>query len=118
MVKHLGSCHCRAIKFEVTADFSKTVRCDCSLCKRKGAIMALIENDEFTFLKGEENLSLYQWNTKLAKHYFCKKCGIYTHHKRRTSDSMGVNFGCFDDLEIDDLNSINLVKGSSLSLVE
>ena len=118
MTKYQGSCHCQAVIFEVESDFKKTVRCDCSLCKRKGTVINLIETEEFNLLKGKENITLYEWNTKVAKHYFCKICGIYTHHKRRSADAMGVNVGCFDHLALDDLEKIGKVEGSSLTLIE
>ena len=57
--------------------------------------------DQFIFEKGAESLTLYQWNTAIAKHCFCKICGIYTDHIRRSDPSVyGVNIGCFDDINI------------------
>ena len=57
--------------------------------------------DQFILEKGAESLTLYQWNTAIAKHYFCKIFGIYTHHIRRSDPSVyGVNIGCFDDINI------------------
>ena len=57
--------------------------------------------DQFILEKGAESLTLYQWNTAIAKHYFCKICGIYKHHIRRIDPSVyGVNIGCFDDINI------------------
>lgn len=117
MTKFTGSCHCGAVVFEVMSDFSKTVRCDCSLCKRKGTVMNLIETSEFKLLKGEDSISLYEWNTRIAKHYFCKVCGIYTHHKRRSVDAMGVNVGCFDHIDARKITEIGQVPGSGLSLI-
>ena len=117
MKKFTGSCHCGAVVFRISSNFNKTIRCDCSLCKRKGTVINLIETNEFELLKGSEVLSLYEWNSKIAKHYFCKICGIYTHHIRRSVAAMGVNVGCFDHLTIDDLSDIGLVKGSTFSIV-
>ena len=118
MTTHTGSCHCGKVTFEVSGEFLKAVRCDCSLCKRKGAIMVLLEKEQFSLTSGEGYLTLYEWNTKVAKHYFCKKCGIYTHHKRRRDDGMGFNAGCVDGLDMDSLGDVGLVTGSQLSLVE
>jgi hypothetical protein len=118
MTTHTGSCHCGTVTFEISGNLEKGVRCDCSLCKRKGAIMVLMEKDQFTLTSGEDNLSLYEWNSKVAKHYFCKSCGIYTHHKRRRDDGMGFNLGCVDDFNIEMLGKIGLVSGSKLSLID
>ena len=91
MPSHKGSCHCGAVEFEVEGDITSGVICDCSLCKRKGAIMHRIPNEQFRLIKGENDLTTYQWNTRVAKHYFCKHCGIYTHHQPRTQQA---GLGC------------------------
>ena len=79
--------------------------------------MIMVPKSNFKLLKGKEDLSLYQFNLNLAEHFFCKICGIYTHHIRRSVAAMGVNVGCFDHLTIDDLSDIGLVKGSAFSIV-
>ena len=113
------SCHCGGVKIDVKVPetFTKVTKCNCSLCKKKGIIMAFVELDDLKVIKGEDLLKLYQYHTKVAKHYFCKICGIYTHHKRRSADAMGVNVGCFDHLTLDNLEQIGKVQGSSLTLV-
>ena len=74
--------------------------------------------DQFILEKGAESLILYQWNTAIAKHYFCKICGIYTHHIRRSDPSVyGVNIGCFDDIKIRDYLATDINDGVSMSLV-
>ena len=60
----------------------------------------MIPKENFLLLEGSEYLSLYQFNTDIAKHFFCKKCGIYTHHNRKSDpNGMGVNLGCIDELD-------------------
>ena len=111
-----GSCHCGKVSFEVTADLGTAVRCNCSLCKRKGTPMVLVESFQLT--GGEDNLSLYQYNTMVAKHYFCKTCGIYTHHNPRSNPALTrVNAGCLDGVDPLALET-GLVDGASLSTVE
>ena len=76
------------------------MRCNCSICKKKGSIMAAIDLKNLKIVEGEEYLSMYQFNTNVAKHYFCKKCGIYTHHQRRSNpNEFAINVGCIDDLD-------------------
>ena len=74
---------------------------------------------QFIFEKGAASLILYQWNTAIAKHYFCKICGIYTHHIRRSDPSVyGVNIGCFDEINIRDYLVTDINDGVSMSLVD
>ena len=65
-------------------------------------------------LEGNEYLGLYKWNKNIAEHYFCKVCGVYTHHKRRRHpDQIAVNFACLDDLDLPEDIQIGLVDGAS-----
>ena len=79
------TCHCGAVEAEIniTGDLEKVVKCNCSICKRKGAVMSMVKNEDFKITKGEDKLKLYQFHSKIAKHYFCSICGIYTHHNPR-----------------------------------
>jgi len=116
-----GSCHCKAVEFEVEwhEGPGDLRRCDCSLCHRKGAVMAGIPLERLRVTKGQENLTMYQWNTGIAKHYFCKLCGIYTHHQRRTApDEFGYNIACLEDQSAFDGVEIELANGASNSVVE
>ena len=95
-----GSCHCGAVRFRVEAEIAELTRCDCSLCRRKGAMMAQIPESGLTILAGEEDLTLYQWNQRIARHYFCRHCGIYPFHRKRVDPtSYGVNVGCLEGFD-------------------
>jgi len=92
-----GSCHCGRVQFTaVLSDgITSARRCDCSLCLRRGAVAVSAAKHDITYTKGVSNLTLYQFNTKIAEHYFCKTCGIYTHHHRRSNPSeIGINLAC------------------------
>ena len=85
------NCHCGAVEAEINAsvnEFAKIVRCNCSICKRKNATMGMVKNEDFKVTKGEDKLKLYQYHTKVANHYFCTECGIYTHHNPRSAPAM------------------------------
>ena len=115
-----GSCHCGAVEFEVLAEAGPVglKRCDCSLCARKGAIMATAKLSELTVTKGEDKLSLYQWNTRVARHYFCSVCGIYTHHQRRKApDEYGYNVACIEGFDVVAVGDIPMTDGISMSVV-
>lgn len=67
-------------------------------------------------LKGADHLSLYQWNTRTAKHYFCSTCGIYTHHQRRSNpNEFGVNVACLEGVDPFALEPVPVANGASLS---
>ncbi len=118
---YTGTCHCGAVAFRVTLDEGLTGlrRCNCSLCRRKGVIMGTVPKDQLEVLRGEDKLTLYQWNTKIARHYFCSICGIYTHHQRRTDPTIcGFNLGCLDEVDPSTLGEIEQVDGASFSVVD
>lgn len=90
------TCHCGAVELHVTlTDGLNTARrCDCSFCRRRGTPAVSVNLPDLKVVKGADNLSLYTWGTGTAKHYFCKTCGIYTHHQRRSNpNEYGVNMG-------------------------
>jgi hypothetical protein len=108
------------VVFEVTLEsgFENLRRCNCSLCRRKGAVMASVPLAGLKVTKGADMLTLYQWNTKTAKHYFCKACGIYTHHQRRsTPTEYGFNVACIEGVDPYALGDIKIVNGAGQSLL-
>lgn len=118
MQTYHGSCHCGAVKFEIDAELDKLNKCDCSLCRKKNAVMLGVHKDNIRINTGEDQLTLYQWNKKIAKHYFCKKCGIYTFHQRRvTPEYFGVNAHCLDDVDVSSL-PISVYDGVSMTTVD
>lgn len=99
--KHLATCHCGSVEIELDLPdgLVDVRRCDCSMCRRRGAIAASVPLSGITVLKGEGSLKSYQFNTKTAKHYFCDNCGIYTHHQRRSNPSQyGFNVACLEGI--------------------
>lgn len=95
-----GSCHCGAIRFDVDFPITELTTCDCSLCAMRNAVMAKVPERALTVLEGEEMLSLYQWNTHRAMHYFCRRCGIYVFHRKRAApDHFGVNVFCLEGFD-------------------
>lgn len=107
--RHRASCHCGAVELELHLPdgISEPRRCDCSICRRRGAVVASVPLSGIRIVKGEDKLRLYQFNTKTAKHYFCANCGIYTHHQRRSKpEQYGFNVGCLEGVnpfEIEDV---------------
>lgn len=101
--KYHGSCHCGAVQFEFeTAPITRGVRCNCSICARKGAMMSAnpVPPEKFVITARDEALGLYQFGAKTAKHYFCKQCGIYTFHETaRMPGHFRANLGCVDGID-------------------
>jgi len=109
-----GSCHCGAVRFRVKlADGLHTARrCDCSYCRMRGAVAVSARLADLTLLEGEEALTLYQFNTRSAKHYFCSKCGIYTHHQRRSDPGQyGINAACLKGISPFDFAEVPVTDG-------
>ncbi|WP_158108671.1 GFA family protein [Vibrio furnissii] len=107
--KHRATCHCGTVELELSLPngIVDPRRCDCSICRRKGAIVASVTLDAIRIVKGQEALRLYQFNTNTAKHYFCSVCGIYTHHQRRSNPHQyGYNVGCLDGVNPFDLGDV------------
>ncbi|WP_193178165.1 GFA family protein [Oricola nitratireducens] len=115
-----GSCHCGAVEFTVETEedgLQNLRRCNCSLCRRKGTLMASVPEDKLIVTKGEDTLTLYQWNLKIAKHYFCSVCGIYPFHRPRSApDTYGFNVGCIEGVDPYSFTDVPVRDGASLSL--
>jgi hypothetical protein len=111
-----ASCHCGAVELEVrlTAGLSSARRCNCSYCARRGAVAVTALVEDVKVVKGADKLSLYQWGTNTAKHYFCSICGIYTHHQRRADPrECGVNAACLDGVDVSRLGDIPWSDGQN-----
>tara|TARA_B100001765_G_C19440859_1_gene309964 strand:- start:7 stop:378 length:372 start_codon:yes stop_codon:yes gene_type:complete len=109
------TCHCGSVELEANIPdegFKKLMRCNCSLCKRKGAIMSPIPSTDLKVIKGKEHLKMYQYHTKVAEHYFCTNCGIYTHHKMRSNPNMyGINVACVEGINPFELENVAVNDG-------
>ncbi len=106
---HRATCHCGTVVLEL--DLPDGIvdprRCDCSMCRRRGAIAASVPLAGLRIVQGADALTLYQFNTHTAKHYFCSRCGIYTHHQRRSSPHQyGYNVACLEGVNPFDLGPV------------
>ena len=97
-----GTCHCGAVRFEVTGPLKEITRCDCSLCRKRNAVMTAVPVERFRLVSDWDGVSEYRWNTGVARHYFCAACGIYTFHRKRSDPgAYGVNVFCLDGFDPD-----------------
>ncbi|MEM9438621.1 MAG: GFA family protein [Pseudomonadota bacterium] len=113
------TCHCGAVELEIAAHapLSLARRCDCSFCKRRAAATVGVKAPDLTILKGKDALASYQWGTASAEHFFCKTCGIYTHHRRRIPDEYGdygINIGCLEGVNPAELEPLAYFDGQAI----
>jgi hypothetical protein len=112
--RHRATCHCGRVVLELDLPdgIVNARRCDCSMCRRKGAIVASVPLLGLRVVQGEQALRVYEFNTKTAKHYFCSHCGIHTHHRRRSRpDQYGYNVGCLEGVNPYDLGPVPVLDG-------
>lgn len=107
-----GGCHCRQIRFEFSLieslENTEIIQCNCSMCEKLGYLHIIIQKNKFKLTTDWKHLNCYQFNTKVAKHYFCNNCGIKPFYQPRSHpDCWSINARC-----IDSISSYNLqIKG-------
>lgn len=117
-MKYSGSCHCGSVRFDFeSVEITKGLRCNCSMCKRKGAVMSVdaVAPDALNIkLSSPDALRSYQFGSEVAEHFFCEKCGIYTFHEtRRQPGFFRVNLGCVHEVDSCSLE-VTVFDGASL----
>jgi centromere protein V len=97
-IKHEGGCHCGQVRFEVLAPAEiEATECNCSICAKSGFLHLIVPKASFQLLQGEEQLSTYTFNTGVARHFFCKVCGIKSFYVPRSNpDGYSINVRCLD----------------------
>ena len=118
MPTYRGSCHCGTVTFKIDAEIRELTTCDCSLCRRKNALMTKVHESELTVLGGEDLLSVYEWNTYRAKHFFCSRCGIYVFHRKRAApDHLGINVFCLEGFDAGSV-PVRATEGIGMSVID
>ena len=96
-----GGCHCGRVRFRVTADLESVTECNCSMCTKKGILHLIVPPERFDLTSGKDDLTTYEFNTRTAKHTFCKACGIHPFYVPRSDpDKIDVNARCLDGVDI------------------
>ena len=103
MKKYKGSCHCGAVQFSFSSqEIDNGMRCTCSICRRKGAVMtSFVISPELIRIESEKGaMSTYRFDDKIAAHHFCNRCGIFTFVETRLNPGQfRVNLGCVDGID-------------------
>ena len=114
-MKYEGSCHCGNIAFEVEGDFDTAIDCNCSMCRRRGGLLAFVPRDKLVLTVPEQNVSTYQFNRHMIRHHFCAVCGTAPYGEGadgKGNEMAAVNLRCIPAIDLDKL-SITKVDGRS-----
>jgi hypothetical protein len=104
MPTYTGSCHCGQVTFELDGEIRGVVECNCSVCRRKGALWHAATDEQLRITSGEADLGLYQFGTRTARHYFCKRCGMSPFSRPRLDPSRWVvNVRCLEGVDVKSL---------------
>jgi len=112
MKTYAGTCHCKAVRFEVDLDdhLEKVSRCNCTFCTKRGALGCLLKPNEFRLVAGEDSLAKYEFGMKVGQHRFCKTCGVYCfgtgHLPELGGDFVSFNVNCLDEVDPGKLSPI------------
>ena len=102
-----GGCHCGRVRFEIDAEIGTVINCNCSICAKKGFLHLIVDPQQVRMLSPADAVSLYQFNTKTAKHYFCPVCGISPYYIPRSHpDKIDVNVRCLEGVELESLTIV------------
>lgn len=102
-MRYTGGCHCGNVRFDVEMTIDKLLSCNCSICSKKGHLLAFAPEAQFTLLKGADALSDYQFGQKTIHHLFCKTCGISSFGKGTMPDgtkTVAINARCLDGVDL------------------
>eukprot|EP00732_Lithocolla_globosa_P006317 Lithocolla_globosa_v1_NODE_7247_length_972_cov_6.827699.p1 type:complete len:136 gc:universal NODE_7247_length_972_cov_6.827699:758-351(-) len=108
LVWHKGSCHCRAVTFEVMAARNLEVYdCNCSICAMKRNTHFVVPSSQFRLISGQSQLTEYRFNTKTARHLFCSVCGVTSFYVPRSNpDGYGVTIHCLDKSQVESVKTV------------
>jgi hypothetical protein len=108
MKTHTGGCHCGRVRFEFSAPARiDVIDCNCSMCTKAGYLHLIVPKDRFRLVSGEDALAAYQFNTGVAKHLFCRVCGIKSFYVPRSHpDAFSVNARCLDEGTVESMNVV------------
>ena len=107
MTTYRGSCHCGAVRFEVTGSIEEVVVCNCSICSRTAYLHWEVEPERFRLLTCESPIRNYQFGTRTSKNYFCETCGISPYRRSRSApEKIDVNVRCLDGVDCETLSAV------------
>jgi hypothetical protein len=109
-MKYHGSCHCGKVAFDVELQLDSAISCNCSICSRRGSLLAFAPRANLALLTPDGNLATYTFNKHVIKHRFCKTCGVLPFGEGTDPKgvaTVAVNIRCLENL---DLEKVKVVK--------
>lgn len=104
MSVHRGGCHCGAITFEVDGEIRDVEQCNCSICTKKGYLHWYVDPAQFRLLTSPDAMETYRFNTGVARHHFCRVCGVAPFYLPRSDpDRIDVNVRCIENVDFSSL---------------
>jgi hypothetical protein len=98
-----GSCHCGAVRYQVTMALEGAITCNCSICSKTGTALAFAPASQFELLSGEDHLTDYQFGKKRIHHLFCKRCGVRSFARGAMPDGTpiaAINVRCLAGVDL------------------
>jgi hypothetical protein len=111
-----GSCHCGNVRFSLEDAPSEAMACNCSICRRKGYLLAFVTPDRFTLETPRDEITVYTFGHHVIRHQFCKTCGCAPFGEGVGPDGkamVAVNLRCADGVDLDAL-TVTQFDGASL----
>lgn len=101
-MKYQGSCHCQKVRFEVELKLDSVMECNCSVCSRRGSLLAFAPEADFRLLAGENELTDYQFGAKTLHHLFCSTCGIFPFARGENNGQAmrAINTRCLEGVDL------------------
>ncbi len=104
-MRYQGGCHCGAVAFEVEGELSEVIECNCSICTRKAYLHWIVPPQSFRLLSGAHDLVTYTFNSGVARHFFCARCGVAPYYVPRSNpDKIDVNVRCLEEVDLSALS--------------
>jgi hypothetical protein len=115
-MKHAGSCHCGRIAFELEGRIDEVMDCNCSMCRRRGGLLAFFPREALALSTPESDMATYTFNRHAIRHHFCPTCGIAPFGEgvdpRSGAKTVAVNVRCLPEVELGNL-TVKQVDGAS-----
>lgn len=106
MTTYKGSCHCGKVAFEVDGEIQGAMSCNCSICRRKGALMWFVPRDNLRLLTADDAAATYTFNKHVIKHRFCPHCGMHPYGEGvdpKGNAMAAVNLRCIEGLDLESI---------------
>jgi hypothetical protein len=103
-----GGCHCGQVRYDVTADLSQIMACNCSICTKRGALWVFVSPEHFALRAGTDHLVDYQFHMKKIHHLFCRECGVGAFSRGQKPDGsemIAINVRCLDGIDVSALKT-------------